>query len=150
MLYNGVKSAYTARKETPLTNGKKLLKFWEGFNDYARDTAFITHFTLKRPQPKNWYPTYLRVDGRTFSVILDTSQDDLHVSLYAQDSACYDAFYHYREDIEKALGSPLEWWDNYVCRRREHNLGDTMGWPDSYQWLIDTAIRFKHTFAAYC
>lgn len=150
MLYNGVESAYAAQKRAPLTNGTQLLKFWEGFNDYARGTAFIEHFTLKRPQPKNWYPTYLRVRNLSLSVILDTSQDHMHVSLYTQDSACYDAFYQNREDIEEALGFPLEWRDNYACHRRAHSFGDTTAWSDGYQWLIDTAIRFKHAFSSYC
>jgi hypothetical protein len=150
MLYNGVKSAYTARKETPLTNGKKLLKFWEGFNDYARNTAFITHFSLKRPQPKNWYPTYLHVRDLSLSVILDISEDDMHVSVYVQDSDCYDVFYHNREKIEDDLGLALEWWENYICLRRTQSFSDTTAWPSSYQWFIDTAIRFKHTFSSHC
>lgn len=139
-----------------LSNSSHQLKFWTGFNEYAKSTSFTDHFSLKKPQMHNWYDIPLKTSNPYISLAFDSKLKHIRISVYMNDKSYWNCFFDNMYIIEQQLGFYLDWQykpetqRSYIQIRRYLDFDDPATWEECYQWFIDMAIKFKTVFSAYC
>jgi hypothetical protein len=128
------------------------LDFWLGFRAYAAD-----HAERIRPQkasPQHWMTMGIGRSGFHLSGVIST-WEELRAELVItaqQAKKCLAILKAQREEIEKAVGEPLEWYsqeDTKSCRifvQRSAALDDRNAWPEYHRWLTDRLERLHEVF----
>jgi len=138
-----------------LTETKLLqLEFWEGLVEFS--TAKGTFLRFQKPRPQNWYVLAVGRAGFHLSLTTNTSKRRIGCELYIPHEMSKEAFAQLstqRDDIQKELGSPLEWQElplKKACRIVQYHQGDLESrerWPELFSWLKERAEIFYKVFS---
>ena len=78
------------------------------------------------------------------------------VELYiSDDKSIFHKFYQHKDDIEANLGFKLDWRElpdkkaSRIIVEKSVNLENHDEWSNQFDWIADTAVRFKKTFKKY-
>ena len=129
---------------------KVILTFWTAFNKYAeKNEAFMAEFNLRKPGKYCYYD--FGIDHSTHHVFMRVTSKKgiilcgIYVSKAKQ---VFESFQDRREEIEKFVGSKVEWnmakMDGAFSVVKEFDINAPQSeWPMAFKWLCETAIRFK-------
>jgi hypothetical protein len=145
----------TSSQDGDLTQTKtKQLEFWQQLKEYASDK--YPELRLRTPRPSHWYDVSIGRSDCHVCFIADSRENQVRCELYIPDSKdLFKAFLASRVQIEKELGlaEPLEWQElpgKKASRiRATHGFvfGDPSTWDEAFQWLSETALKFKKGFS---
>jgi len=132
-------------------SGRLKMDFWETFGDFL--TAERSSF--RPPKARNW--TWVRWGlGRSYfqmaaSVNVRDKRTAVWLNLGGPDvEAHYRLLRNQCEEIEAALGFPLEWEKGVKERklivRRSGDTTDRSQWPEQHRWLYETMLKFEQLF----
>lgn len=149
------KSVRTSVQDGNLTDTKtKQFEFWQQLKDFASDK--YPALKLRSPRPQHWYDVSIGRSDCHLSLIVDSREDKVRCELYIPDSKdLYKIFLTSKSLVEQELGmkETVEWQDlpgkkaSRIRVLHEFNFADTSTWNSAFQWLIETAIRFKQVFS---
>ena len=135
-----------------LSETKKIqYEFWQKFCDYAfQNERFVCEFTRRKPQPQHWHTLGISGKNYTINVATNTYKKTIVVDVYiANNKELFHKLYEVKEQFERDFGYKLEWNEaNKDCRIVVSHKGDIKNvseenWKKLFDWLIETAIRFK-------
>jgi len=130
------------------------LDFWQRLREYV--ARQYPELKLRKPAAQHWYDVAIgRSDGHACLTIL-SREDKVGCELYIPRSKELFAQLHTQKvAIEKELGleGKLDWQelpDRKASRIRTFapfDFDDDKTWEKAFQWLAETCIKFKKTFA---
>ena len=136
--------------DLPVPSWKVLLSFWTAFNEFAQaDEAFMAEFKLRKPKRYCFYDFGIGHSTHVVCMRATTMKGVIQCGIYVKNSMpIYDAFLAHSEEIEKSVGSKIEWgkakMDCTIMAVKEFDVKSSQGeWPTAFKWLCETAIRFK-------
>ena len=148
------KSVKTSAQDGDLTDTKtKQLEFWQQLKEFATDK--YPDIRLRTPRPQHWYDISIGRSDCHICFIADSRENQVRCELYIPDSKdLFKTFLASAAQIEKelALGAPLDWQElpgKKAARIRvlhDFTFADPATWPEAFQWLSETAIKFKKVF----
>ena len=145
------------------SKGKKLqLEFWTAFAEHLRSQG--KHVRPTKPLPQHWMNVAMGKSGTKLAAIASffdsqTSTFDQHelrteVVLFDQNAKAYfNALEAEKEEIEKALGYSMTWYnpeDKRMCRiylRRTCDLEARETWEEQHAWLAENLEKLHRVFA---
>jgi len=149
------KSVRTGAPDGDLTDTKtKQLEFWQQLKEFASDK--YPELKLRTPRPQHWYNVAIGRSDCHVSFVADSQEDQVRCELYIPDSKeLYKTLVASKTQIEKELGlvEQLEWQDlpgkkaSRIRVLHEFTFADPSTWQEAFQWLIETALRFKRVFS---
>jgi len=128
-------------------------KFWEDFIQTAGTSSWMSG---RRPKPQHWYDISIGSSKAHVSLTLNHFENWVNCELYIskdEDKVIFDRLYRDRAAIEKELGMTVEWQRlegkkaSRVKATINGNIEHEAEWPEYFAWLMDTATKFKKTFA---
>ena len=129
---------------------KAILTFWTAFNKYAeKNEAFMAEFNLRKPGKYCYYD--FGIDHSTHHVFMrvTSKKGNILCGIYVSKAKqVFESFQDRREEIEKFVGSKVEWnmakMDGAFSVVKEFDINAPQSeWPTAFKWLCETAIRFK-------
>ncbi len=146
------KSVKRSTRDGELTDTKvKQLEFWQQLRAFAKDK--YPELRLRSPRPQHWYDISIGRSDRHIALIIDSRVNQVRCELYIPDSKdLFKTLLHSAPQIENELGTQLDWQElpgKKAARIRalhKCNFADTSTWQDTFQWLCETAKRFKAVF----
>lgn len=148
------KSVRTSAQDGDLTDTKtKQLEFWQQLKEFASDK--YPELRLRTPRPQHWYDVSIGRSDCHVAFIADSRENQVRCELYIPDSKdLFKAFLASKVQIEKELGfnESLEWQElpgKKASRIRALHgfiFDDTSTWNAAFQWLSETALKFKKVF----
>lgn len=143
------------RQEGPkvggMTAGEEVsLAFWTEFNKYAQNKAdFIKEFSLRKAN-KYCYCDFA-IGRAKYHIVMrvTTRKGNILCGLYfSGDKKSYDSFLAIHDDVEKFIGTSLDWvWakkDGAFSAVKKFDInGPKSTWPEAFDWLCKTAIKMK-------
>ncbi len=125
------------------------LDFWSEFSKFLEHTSFRGMGSAR----DNYY--YLPVGTRHAKIVLTAPTDDdrlackLALTPRAVAEVIYESLYDEREAIEAELGD-LGWGtgqsDTRIYRYRRGGIENRSAWIEAFEWLLDSAEKFKEVF----
>lgn len=148
------KSVRTSAQDGDLTDTKtKQLEFWQQLKEFASDK--YPELRLRTPRPQHWYDVSIGRSDCHVAFITDSRENQVRCELYIPDSKdLFKSFLASKVQIEKELdlSEPLEWQElpgKKASRIRALHgfiFDDTATWNEAFQWLSETALKFKKVF----
>jgi len=139
--------------QSALTDTKLLqLDFWNKFKEYAQSNN--SKLRLRKAQPHNWYDISFGSSEAYISLTINSLSNQIACEVYIPDSK--DLFYELekqRDKIEQELGMKLDWMaleDKKASRIKissKADINDSEKWNEYFDWLEDTASKFKKVFS---
>lgn len=136
---------------------KMRLMYWTAFNDFAfPDSIFAKHFSRRKPNTDNWMD--LSIGSSACHIVIDIVQKTgvLRVGLYIpDDKALFASLLENRDEVEAALGFPLEWRElpekkaSRICIERNVDFSAQDEWETQFKWIASTAVKLKSAFKKY-
>lgn len=149
------KSVRTSAYDGNLSDTKtKQLEFWQQLKEFA--TEIHPELRLRTPRPQHWYDISIGRSDCHVCFTADSRENQVGCELYIQDSKeLFRSFLSCAAQIEKdlALDVPLDWQElpgKKAARIRAFHsftFADADTWKDSFQWLSETALKFKKVFS---
>lgn len=129
------------------------LEFWQQLRSFA--AAQNPPLKLRTPRGQHWLDVAIGRSDSGISLTMLKSSNQIGCELYIPDSKeRYRALYSYKEDIERELGvdGPLSWQEIPEKKASRIRLIKSFNFdnPDkteAFQWLVDSALKFKKVFA---
>jgi hypothetical protein len=133
------------------------LEFWKSFNEFLESSG--SSFNSRKARAQHWYDLsigttrahiYLNAvvmgAGRVVcGLYVKSSQSGLIFEKLAVDRDAIDAELGFSEDVDWAPNP-----ERLACRigiHRPANIADRDSWPELFEWLKDSAEKFKTVFA---
>jgi hypothetical protein len=148
------KSVKTSAQDGDLTDTRtKQLEFWQQLKEFATDK--YPDLRLRTPRPQHWYDISIGRSDCHICFIADSRENQVRCELCIPDSKdLFKTFLASAAQIEKelALGAPLDWQElpgKKAARIRvlhDCTFADPATWPEAFQWVSETAIKFKKVF----
>jgi hypothetical protein len=148
------KSVKTSAQDGDISDTKtKQLEFWQQLKEFASDK--YPELRLRTPRPQHWYDVAVGRADCHICFIADSRENQVRCELYIPDSKdLFKAFLASAVQIEKelGLGAPLDWQElpgKKAARIRvvhDFAFADSATWSDAFQWLSETAVKFKKVF----
>jgi hypothetical protein len=138
-----------------LSDTRKLqLEWWTAFRD-----ALVAKKTLpstQTPGPRYWYNVALGRTGIHISNIADTYANRIGVRIYMRNKynaeAALQQLLEHKEEIEREIGSELEWSpdperiDKVIALHPTIDFSNRAEWPKHLEWMVQMTDRFRRTF----
>jgi hypothetical protein len=145
---------HSTETSSHMSNVKLLQQeFWERM--CAQGSEEGTSLKLRKPRAQHWYDISSGSARWHISLTLNSQSDRMACAVYiANDKSLYMAFESHKDEIEKNVGSPLEWMelaDKKASRIRLSvpcDLSNEASWPKYFSWLLETAENFIKTFSS--
>ncbi len=90
------------------------------------------------------------------SVTQIRNRDEINAALYIPDNKqLYGALYEQKEEIEKAAGIPLAWYElperkaSKMLAGRSAEVGVREIWDELFDWLLGVMVKMKWAFKIY-
>jgi len=128
-------------------------EFWKGLADFMRASG--TPLSLQRPGFAHWYNFTVGHAGSLVSLTVNTREQQLACKFYVHSEDARSVFAKLKEskeDIERQLGTELEWDerdDRRRCQAVERRAGDIRDrdrWPEFFAWFKERAEAFASAF----
>jgi hypothetical protein len=135
----------------------KLLQkeFWEGLKEYAHAHKTSVNFG-RTPKPQHWYNISFGTSRCHIALTLNTQKGYLGCEVYIRnDKALFDNLYKNKDQIEKEVGSVLEWMElpdataSRILLTYSGNPKDKNRWQEYFGWSVSTVEKFAKTFKKY-
>jgi hypothetical protein len=132
-------------------SGRLQSEYWAALAGYLEGHGAA--FRSPKARPRTWQTwglgrsyiqlvAYVNVRNKNNAVCIYLSGPDAE--------AHYQLLYDQREDLEAALGFPLEWEksvkDRKLIARRPGDTTDRSRWPEQHAWLFQTMVAFQRVF----
>lgn len=133
------------------------LSFWTAFRAYLEETN--SPVRCQKASPQHWMThTIGKVGFHLASVIssgkgnANSDGPELRVELVMKGEKRYLAIEQFKEQIEKALGPDLHWYDQpdvlmrRVFVRKADDFSNEASWPEQQAWLKENLEKFQKVF----
>jgi alkylated DNA nucleotide flippase Atl1 len=137
----------------PLLEQRRI--FFEHVHDLGNATSARTK-SWGNGTAKNYIDVRLGIAGAHIVLSATTREPAVHCSLYVQsDKALFARLYEHRDEIEAAIGGPLEWNGDLAQKSSTIGLHKDGDWRDEgsaaalAQWLVSAAEKFAEVFPGY-
>ena len=150
-----VRQASISKNSEPLTDARRLqLEFWSEFRERLKNRPEIP--TVPSAHARYWFDVSLGRTGIHLSNVANTSQNFIGIRVYLRNDIADGALaqlQEQREEIEKELGTQLDWnpnpqnRDKIIMLSREADLSAGSRWPEYLEWLVDWNVRFRTVFS---
>jgi uncharacterized protein DUF4268 len=149
-----VRQTAVSQSSIEMTDARKLqLEFWPRFRDALRQTGKM--LSLRSPRPRYRYDMPLGRTNTHLSATANTYDNRIAVRVYLR-GAVADSMLAQLEpqkaEIEKEIGSPLEWnphpkkQDKIIILRSPADLQDRTKWDQYIAWLVGISLKFRKVF----
>lgn len=132
----------------------KQLEFWQLLKERAATKC--PELKLRTPRPQHWFEVAVGRSDCQISLTIVSRDDYAGCELYIPASKeLFQSLFSNREQIESELGiaEPLDWRElphkkaSRIIAVRPCRFGDPNSWEATFDWLIETAVKFKRVFA---
>lgn len=132
----------------------RQLEFWQEFKEYSKEQK--SSLKLQKPLPQLW--TNISLGSSDYHMALSVKmRDELVVcEIYIrEDKELFKKVETYKSEIEEKLGMSLSWMllpDRKASRiliDKKVDLNSENGKVEAFNWLINTAEKFKSVFPYY-
>lgn len=132
----------------------KQLEFWQQLKEYAGEKH--PELRLRSPRPQHWYDMAIGRSDCHVCFVVDSRENQVRCELYIDDSKeLFNRLYAAKDEIEKQLGltGALDWQElkgkkaSRVRALRKFDFDDPLSWPAAFDWLCQTAVKFKKVFS---
>jgi len=131
--------------------------YWVAFQDHAfQNAAFAREFKRRKPSADQWMDYSIGSSECYISVTQIRNRGEINAALYIPDNKqLYKALYEQKEEIEKAAGIPLAWYElperkaSKIMAARSAELGDREKWDEQFDWLMSVMVKMKQAFKKY-
>ncbi len=139
-----------------LTEDQSLkLKFWEGYKEYLQEKN--PPFTIARPLPRHAYDVRIGSSEAHIAFMISIKKKLLRTVLYIRNNKeLFHYLYEHKNEIENELGMTLNWEElpkakasRIEIQKRKVNLKNPNTWPEAYEWLYETGVKFYKVFKKY-
>lgn len=149
------RSVRASAQDDELTDTKtNQLEFWQ----QLKDSASTKHPALKlrSPRPQHWYDVSIGRSDCHVSLSVLSRDEKVGCELYIPGSKeLFQLFLSHKDQIEKelALAESLEWMElpakkaSRIRALRPCQFADQKAWGAAFDWLTETASRFKRVFS---
>lgn len=133
------------------------LEYWTAFNDYAfSNSLFTKNFKKKKPGTEHWMTLSLGSSAYCLDIVALKKRNTISVEVYiSDDKSIFHKFHQHKDEIEAELGFALDWRElpdkkaSRIIVEKAVNLDNHDEWNSQFDWIANTAIRFKDTFKKY-
>ena len=150
------------RKRTEV-NALQLLKAQDsisvtsaGMVILRKDVQFAKQFSKRKASTDHWMS--LSIGSSMCSVVISQVRKFNHllVECYINDSKeLYHQFYAHKQEIEEEMGMVLKWNElpdkkaSRILAFVDADLDKKEEWQKQFDWVMDTAVKFKKVFKKY-
>ena len=154
-----------AAKNSSNTSGGAAVQFkysyWMAFNDEAWNTAdeFTHNFKKHKASSDHWYTLAIGSSKAYMTLLVNTKSDVITVELAVAspnfDKTNYALLYSHKEEIEKDIGTKLDWRelaDKKVSRiilEKHVDLKNRTNWNNYFNWYKEWAVKIYKEFKPY-
>lgn len=131
---------------------QKQNEFWQAFSEYITEKNLPLKIT---PAPQHWQYITIGVSGVSIQLTINTAKNNLGSELLiANDKDLYYKLEGFKTDIEKQLGQ-LDWQalegkkSSRIRKILDFDIEDKDNLEKGFEWLVDSAGRFKDVFSLY-
>jgi len=133
------------------------LEYWTAFNDYVfTKDQFAKNFKKRKPGTDHWMTLSLGSSAYHLDILALKKRNAVSVELYiSDDKSIFHKFYQHRDAIEADIGFALDWRElpdkkaSRILIEKSVNLDNHDEWNSQFDWIADTAVRFKKAFKKY-
>lgn len=133
-----------------LSDTKRLqLNFWQQLAETIKSNeVYAKEFSPQKPRPQHWYNLSIGSSSYHISLTVNTQKNRLGAEIYiSDDKEKFAMFKSYATQIEKMIGSKVEWREATKATRiitlHSYNISNKIQWMDAFEWLMNKAILFK-------
>ena len=146
------------RRDEKLSEGQMIYEaFWKNFNEYAwANKDFAKMFHKRKHAPRHWYSLSIGISDAHIELLRFVKQNAINVQFYIDNNKdLFDELETHKEDIEKETGLIFDWdkRDNVkdcTIRIKNNFILDRKSETESFDWLMECAIKIKKTFMKFC
>lgn len=131
-------------------------KFWEDLRQVADDSG-APWMTGRKARPQHWYDVSIGTSRAHISLTLNHFENWVSCELYIPgdtDKKIFNELLIHKDSIENELGIKLDWQRlegkkaSRLKATTTGNIENESEWPQYFEWLVDTATKFKDTFSS--
>lgn len=135
----------------------KLLQkeFWESMKNYAIEHSAKVNFSHS-PKPRHWFDVSIGKSGCNLTLTLNTVKNYVGCELYIRnDKKLFENLANHKIEIEKAIGSELEWLElpdanaSRIILTLQGSPKNRDKWDEYFVWIIKMVEQFTNTFKKY-
>ena len=137
-----------------LTNTKlQQLEFWNKFKSYVQEND--TRIRLQTPRPQHWYDVSMGSSEAHISLTINSRENLIGCEIYInKDKELFEFLKERKDEIEKAIGEPIEWIDAAVASRIKikKEVTDLFNQREAekyFTWLYEKTVLFQKVFGRY-
>ncbi len=130
------------------------LDYWNAFKTHALNAG--TTLRLSKAMPQQWYDIAYGVSGSRISLTVNSHKKVIGAGIYIDDSKdVYWRCFNHKEEIERAMGTPLEWMElptkkaSRIKLTKEADFLNRRDWTRQFNWIKQHAELFAETFIKY-
>lgn len=130
-------------------SGALKLEFWREFNNHAGSNAlFNKTFKLRTPQAWNWYDLSIGSSAYHIDMTVNSQKNVITAGIYInEDKSIFNKLKDHSDEIEKELGSTIEWREAKVASRliisQHFDINNRSEWELCRSWLYDMCLKIK-------
>ena len=133
-----------------LSETKQLqLNFWQQLSETIKSTEmYANEFSPRKAQPQHWYDLSVGSSSYHIGLTVNTQKNRLGAEIYIpDDKEKFAMFKLHAKEIEKMIGSKLEWREATKATRiitlHSYNITNEKQWEQATEWLLNKALLFK-------
>lgn len=136
---------------------QQRLEYWIAFQDYAfKNTLFAKSFKKRKPSKDHWMTFSIGSSACDITISQIQKRNELDVDLYIrEDKDLFHSLFQNRESIEADAGLTFDWRElperkaSRIVLEKKVDLNDKSQWNTQFDWLMDSMLQIKKTFAKY-
>lgn len=148
--------AKAMKKSQNLSESSSLkLEFWQEFNNHAdRNADFLKAFRLRTPQAQHWYDLAVGSSAYHIDMTVNTQKNVITTGIYInEDKTIFEKFRIHADEIEKKLGTTIEWRDAKKASRimvsMPFDINKHEDWEQGFVWLYHMCLKMKEVIKKY-
>lgn len=149
------KAIKEVKREGQLTDTKLMqLDFWNKFKSFSEENN--SKIKLRMVKPQHWYNISYGSSNSHIALTINTQQNQLGCEIYIPNSKqSYQYLLNYKDEIEKQIGSKLEWMElpekkaSRIKLSTNADLEQESKWNEYFLWMKSTAELFQRVFSKY-
>lgn len=131
------------------------MAYWAAFAEYLQ--THTSEFRIKRANKDHWFSFAAGRSGSAISATISVERyKRIGVELYNQrddTKVIFDALHAQKEEIERQIGTPLEWQrldsrkaTRIVLFRTGEDPANASEWPRQHEWMLAYMLKFRRVF----
>jgi hypothetical protein len=149
------KALKAGKGEGQLTDTKMMrLDFWNKFVSYSQEKK--SKLKLRKVRAQHWYTISFGSSDSILSLTINTQNKQIGCEVYIPNSKqTYQYLSNQRDEIEKQIGSKLEWMElpekkaSRIKLSTNADLEQENKWQEYFEWMKSTAELFQKVFGKY-